>query len=74
MNPLDAHIDPATNHYQGLPTVGITMCNEKCPNSKDCRRHPDSGTVPNDHQSWAKFKVETCNAYWPVPHKKLEER
>lgn len=74
MNPLDRHIHPDTNLHQGLPVPDITMCSEHCPNSKLCRRHPNSGTKPSERQSWAKFNPYNCQSYWPVPHVKKETK
>jgi hypothetical protein len=66
----DQTFDPDTNIYQGLPTVDIAMCQEKCPKSKLCRRHPDSGTIPDPlRQTWEKFNPFLCQAYWPLEHK-----
>ena len=46
----------------------ITMCNAACPASKDCRRHPDSGTVPSEWQWWSDYEPISdagCDAFWP---------
>jgi len=40
----------------------ITMCNnDKCPLSEHCKRHPDSGTVSGEHQSWCEFPYDRLN-------------
>lgn len=45
----------------------FTMCNKKCPKSKTCQRHPDSGTEPDKYwQSWSSFDVENCKFYEPT--------
>ena len=48
----------------------ITMCKEKCPLSKNCYRHGDSGTEPSYYRQpyWLGLdKVgEDCNYYWPL--------
>ena len=59
------------------------MCvSKQCPDAKRCRRHAASGTIPHAiHQSMADFSEFskdgipiTCSAYWPHPHKHLDEK
>lgn len=58
--------------------VDICMCDaHDCPNSKTCRRSPDSGTVPDAYrQTWSNFKQEgkDCHAYWMIPMDVIRER
>lgn len=53
----------------------IAMCaNEKCPLSKTCKRHEDSGTKPSDYwQSWADFEPENCEYYWPIKTEEVKK-
>lgn len=52
----------------------IAMCNQECPSSKTCYRHPDSGTEPGGGtfrgQTWCNFKVNPntgkCDYYWEI--------
>ena len=50
----------------------ITMCGiekHKCARTTECHRHPDSGTKPDQYQTWANFRPESvleCDAFWPV--------
>jgi len=51
----------------------IAICgDDKCPFSQQCKRHPDSGTVPSKHQVWVMFekvgpptKPENCRGFYP---------
>ena len=48
----------------------ITMCaSVECKDSRECYRHPDSGTKPSGHQSWAKFDEGGCEEYIPIKWK-----
>lgn len=45
------------------------MClNDDCDRRKHCRRHPESGTVPGEWQSWAimGFNEEICSDFLPT--------
>jgi hypothetical protein len=45
----------------------ITMCaSVECSQSKECYRHPDSGTKPAGRQSWAMFDAFNCEDYIPI--------
>jgi len=50
----------------------IEMCdNDRCQHSTDCKRHRDSGTIPNDStQTWKTFlpddNINICDGWWPV--------
>ena len=50
----------------------ISMCGIekiKCARTTECHRHPDSGTKPSEHQTWARFSPESvleCEAFWLV--------
>ena len=55
----------------------IAMCEHPtCPAREHCKRHPDSGTVPNQHRQtyamWTptvKGKTLECDGYWPKKSK-----
>lgn len=43
------------------------MCaSVECSQSKECYRHPDSGTKPAGRQSWAMFDAFNCEDYIPI--------
>lgn len=51
--------------------MDISMCNAtNCPASHDCRRHPNSGTVPDPFQQcyadWQPDDTGACDGYWHV--------
>lgn len=54
----------------------FAMCsNSECPNTKTCRRHPDSGTVPDPiRQCWGTFNWRQCNAYWMLTMDSIREK
>lgn len=50
----------------------ICMCNSReCHRAEECRRHPDSGTVPGERQSWGAFdtirywSADDCSGFLP---------
>lgn len=51
----------------------FAMCDDdSCPYKAECRRHPDSGTVPDKYQYWSMFvkpgppvKPENCEGWVP---------
>ena len=69
---------PADAGSERSKMVDICMCDaHDCPNSKTCRRSPDSGTVPDAYrQTWSNFKQEgkDCHAYWMIPMDVIRER
>ncbi len=48
----------------------IAMCAATCPVSRECYRHPDSGTKPREYrQTWAGFEPtgpDGCDDYIPA--------
>ena len=48
----------------------ISMCAAECGVSRQCYRHPESGTVPNDpYQAWSAFEPDGpdgCDEYIPI--------
>ena len=45
----------------------MTMCaSGDCGQSKECYRHPDSGTKPGISQSWALYEAFNCEDYIPI--------
>ena len=46
----------------------ISMCVMACPKSRECRRHEDSGTVPDERwQAWGSgIPGDDCPIYWPA--------
>lgn len=58
---------PPSAQQRTQPMPDIAMCWTPCPRSADCRRSPDSGTVPSERQSWtAGTPSDDCPIYLPV--------
>jgi hypothetical protein len=51
-----------------MPDISM-CCAKNCPVAGRCYRHADSGTVPDDLQSYMGFepeKGEACRGFWPI--------
>ena len=51
-----------------MPDYSMCQTETNCPNKKTCKRHADSGVVPDVYQSYVEWKwtaFNGCSGYWP---------